>query len=308
MATEALPACKVDFKDYKTELISIMTCKELTEVSDVSHLQGLLINATEEPSLVKLRFQDSSVGILPNDFFGPYPIESLHLLSCDLTEIPYDHVNSICTESLTTLYISKNQIPAIGPRGFRNCTEIHTLDLSLNKIVTISTEAFLGLDNLRELKLQFNEIQTFDGYMGLGNLKILYLTGNGLEVVAPNALQGMDKLAALDLSYNKIRTLENGTLQPMTNKHNWDPHHVVYVEGNPLDCNCSLKWLVHWLTENSFRHNNPQCATPEEGPLMTLDFCPGQAAWSRAQVDTRKQLGLLVLSLLLPYLFYKNLI
>jgi uncharacterized protein YvpB len=61
----------------------------------------------------------------------------------------------------------------------------------------------------------------------------------------PDLFEGnSSKLIDLDLSSNKISTLQANHLLKYPNLK------TIGLTGNPLDCNCQLRWIKKWLEQN----------------------------------------------------------
>ena len=112
-------------------------------------------------------------------------------------------------------------------------TKFNVVEISGNKLVTISPNAFYGLSRNHDLKLRIRNTLINDLPPG-----IFY------------SLKYIPKLT-IDLSNNLLAALAPDSFYP--NASSWDAVGTRSVVGgldvsnNPLQCDCGLVWLGHWL-------------------------------------------------------------
>ena len=122
------------------------------------------------------------------------------------------------------------------------------------------------LFSLISFDMSFNFIKglTEDMFENQVNLKELRLTNNELVAWKPNIMRSIH-LELLDLSYNLLTTLSEATILELNEleahpEYRTAQHVSLYLEGNPLSCNCSnlhfLSWMVmtHVKLENINRY------------------------------------------------------
>ena len=96
-------------------------------------------------------------------------------------------------------------------------------------------------------------------FCGLSRLKTLNLAYNALRMLRAGVFAPLNSLRALYLSHNHILTIEAGAIAPMTNlqilhldnnmlqsppREAWVTPRHLHVYDNPLQCSCSLLWLL----------------------------------------------------------------
>ena len=84
------------------------------------------------------------------------------------------------------------------------------LDLSYNKITSFHPSSFLGLHDLRILYLSTNMLETIMGnaFRGLDNLEELRLSNNRLVYIHPDAFNRLYELNVLYVSFNQLKVLQ----------------------------------------------------------------------------------------------------
>ena len=76
------------------------------------------------------------------------------------------------------------------------------------------------------------------------NLTEIYARSTEIESVEPRILQYLVRLRRLDLSGNKIRHLSVDLRRPLESLPKFES---LFVDGNPLVCDCHLIWLKEFL-------------------------------------------------------------
>ncbi|XP_068034492.1 uncharacterized protein [Anomalospiza imberbis] len=78
-------------------------------------------------------------------------------------------------------------------------------------------------------------------FEGLGALEYLFIEDSQLGSLPPAALRGLRGLQFLSLADNRLESLPRGLFQDLPNLGHLD------LRGNPLRCDCALRWLLRWL-------------------------------------------------------------
>ena len=79
----------------------------------------------------------------------------------------------------------------------------------------------------------------------LQNITYLNISSNYINTIPENSLNALVKfrvLETLDISYNKFSIL------PKELQH-LDKLEAVYMESNPINCNCDMLWLISWINK-----------------------------------------------------------
>ncbi|KAJ8720355.1 hypothetical protein PYW07_012398 [Mythimna separata] len=104
--------------------------------------------------------------------------------------------------------------------------------------------AFSELWGLKELMLDNNAIEYISerAFGGLTQLRKLTLSGNKLTTFYEDILEDIRSLVVLDLRYNMLEVISYETVRPVV-ENDKSASTAVYLEGNPLSCNCRLSWI-----------------------------------------------------------------
>ncbi|XP_055701010.1 peroxidasin isoform X2 [Phlebotomus papatasi] len=145
--------------------------------------------------------------------------------------------------------------------------DTNIIDLRYNRIREIPPRAFYGKTHLHTIFLNENQVSSIEegAFEGLPSLKYLYLNNNRIQRVAPNAFKDLDKLQSLYLQFNEISNLTNAPFVHLShlsrlflynNRLTTIPEGLLNgprslrrlrLDGNPLECDCRLLWLVKAL-------------------------------------------------------------
>ncbi|KAG7234830.1 hypothetical protein INR49_003894 [Caranx melampygus] len=155
-------------------------------------------------------------------------------------------------ERLTTLVLSRNFISRIEVNAFSVTPHLLHLDLSSNQFTVLNFSIFSGLKELKELLLFDNQIVQISpgAFSDLHSLQKLYLSGNKLTIFPLGIYRepgGPRNLTFLDLSYNNLSEVPVQSLLSVT------PQGGVYLQENPLVCDCALVALLEYWMWKQYR-------------------------------------------------------
>ncbi|GCB75875.1 leucine-rich repeats and immunoglobulin-like domains protein 3 [Scyliorhinus torazame] len=261
------------------------------------HLQHLELSRNKIKKVVGLTFQGLSAlkllrlqrngitELMDGAFWGLSNIETLQLDFNNLTEVTKGWLYGL--RMLQQLNLSQNAINRISPDAWEFCQKLSELDVSFNELTRLEDFSFVGLNLLGQLSIGNNQVSYIaDGAFGglsslhsldlknneiswtiedmngafseLSKLKKLELQGNRIRSITRKAFSGLDALEYLDLSNNAIMSVQNNTFSQMKKLHE------LYLNTTSLLCDCQLKWLYQWVTDNGFQpFINASCAHPQ---------------------------------------------
>ncbi|CAG9583376.1 unnamed protein product [Danaus chrysippus] len=193
--------------------------------------------------LSNLSLDDNQITELKREVFFNLP--NLHVLNLSnnnlslLHEGCFKHLNN-----LIELKLDYNYITVITRETFEGLENLSRLNLRNNKLAMVGNLAFSELWGLKELMLDNNGIEYISerAFGGLTQLKKLTLSGNKLATFYDDILEDMRSLIVLDLRDNLLTTISYETIRPVLNNEK-SQSSVVYLDGNPLSCNCRLSWI-----------------------------------------------------------------
>ncbi|KAM9311699.1 leucine-rich repeats and immunoglobulin-like domains protein 3 [Gastrophryne carolinensis] len=248
------------------------------------HIDGLTFQGLD--ALKSLNMQRNGITkLMDGAFWGLSNMEVLQLDHNNLTEISRGWLYGLLM--LQYLQLSQNAISKISPDAWEFCQKLTELDLTFNELTrldgssfmglsllgrlfignnqisNIADGAFNGLSNLNTLDLKNNEIswtiEDMNGaFSGLERLKRLMLQGNRIGSITKKAFSWLDALEYLDLSNNAIVSMQSNAFSQMKKLQQ------LHLNTSSLLCDCQLKWLPLWLTENKLQtYVNANCAHPQ---------------------------------------------
>ncbi|XP_064120894.1 oplophorus-luciferin 2-monooxygenase non-catalytic subunit-like [Macrobrachium nipponense] len=161
--------------------------------------------------------------------------------------------------TLERLSLSHNPIGFLPREAFDRLPSLVAIDLEHTLINFLYPGTFSMLGSLSHLFLGSNEISDLlEGVLEFSspNMSAIGLSHNYLEALSYEALKGMPAGISLYLDSNGLQHFEEDTWRPILRREV-----TIWLEGNPLVCDCQLKWIVE-----EFRfHSQVVLATCREG-------------------------------------------
>ncbi|CAF1672697.1 unnamed protein product, partial [Adineta ricciae] len=220
--------------------------------------------------------------LLENNSLETLSLQSNDFLLNDSTI--FQHLNN-----LKRLNLARNSIKII-PKGLFNFTRsLEHLNMDRNPLLPLSIDTFTGIEfSLRNISFQSCLLtsDSLSAFSRLVNLERFKLQSNLLTEIQPNSFfSAMLQLVAIDLQRNQLtqlpsefpsslRELELGnnqlTILPFTTQTFEQISQLVTLDlsSNPLQCNCQIKPLYHWLLTHFQAELVPYvqwlCAQPKE--------------------------------------------
>lgn len=160
--------------------------------------------------------------------------------------------------NLQRVYMSQCRIGQIDGRALRGLTNVVEIDLSRNMLTAVPSDTLADVPLLRDLSLANNPIQKIEpeAFRNCVGLVRLDVSGCELHTVAATAFVGIDRLETLKLGNNRLTELLAGTVESLKKVHGVELHE------NPWHCDCKMRPVKLWLTENNIPTAiDPLCAT-----------------------------------------------
>ncbi|KAI0986777.1 hypothetical protein GJ496_008493 [Pomphorhynchus laevis] len=182
---------------------------------------------------------------------------------------------------LSRLILRNGEIRSLAPNVFSSfCSHLSKLDLSLNKIQEVPLNAFVRCGSsqnnvhLKILNLSGNLIENVHNLRGLSKLSVIDLSNNsifqlGQGVFTLGGPYGLNYLTQINLSRNYLQTISADSFLFSNSKstsRNSEKTIALYIQDNPLHCDCSLRWLVRVYSSIGFLSlsgDDPICITPD---------------------------------------------
>lgn len=171
---------------------------------------------------------------------GPSVLLVLLLLLCPLPAPACPHTCHCQAGDVDCHQRDLHEVPRLLP------TNASTLWLDYNLIAVLRAHAFPSLPVLLRLSLTHNRLEKIhrQALLGLGTLQELDLSDNYLSVLSPETFLPLTSLSILNLGYNRLEQLEAGVLPALPQLQ------VIFLNGNPWMCSCSILPLWRWLEHN----------------------------------------------------------
>ncbi|KAG0711139.1 Oplophorus-luciferin 2-monooxygenase non-catalytic subunit [Chionoecetes opilio] len=170
-----------------------------------------------------------------------------NLMQLDLSYNLLQFLPDLRSSSLRSLTLAHNSQLAFTDQLFTKLDQIVDLNIGYCQVETLTPGIFLNMMNLSSLYLEHNRLTHLAAaslHFTSGAMEEIVLSGNQITSVDPNFLSGTGKHAYLMLVNNQITTLAEATWRPVFQDISEPGDGMVMLDGNRLECGCSLAWLV----------------------------------------------------------------
>uniref|UniRef100_A0A914DV47 LRRCT domain-containing protein n=1 Tax=Acrobeloides nanus TaxID=290746 RepID=A0A914DV47_9BILA len=198
-------------------------------------------------NLEELSLDDCNISDLPLGIFDGLPkLQRLSLRGNPFTKIP-DAINKI--KNLKILDLSETSITEMTENSLSNDHSIqHLIMQNLEYLTMIDNCAFCGLQELKVIDFS--------------DCKHLFSIND--NAFGSKSKQTPPKLEEVHFDNCNLSTLHEDLA-------NWEDLKKLSIGGNPLNCDCNLKWLLDNPHLQTFNGVTPTCAQPESLKDMPLN-------------------------------------
>lgn len=250
--------------------------------NNIEHLPSSLFD--ERNSMTILSLSHNQLKTLPHTIFDK--LKGLEIL--DLSDNLLSHLPETLfkrTLKLQNLNLAHNKIDTLPVTLFFPLTSLQSLSLEDNHLLNFDADTFAHLHRLMALNLGKNPLWLLPEHLLSNNntLFILTISHTRLRRLRLSVLQNLRSLQSLHLTDNvELQNLHNDTFQNLRNlrtislaRNNFTqlPTSLLdtrpedlYLDGNPLPCDCSVQWIAFWLIysvnggrENSLHLSGAKC-------------------------------------------------
>ncbi|XP_035907216.1 leucine-rich repeat neuronal protein 1-like [Anopheles stephensi] len=270
-----------DIKGLKTFTLSRLTHLNLS----YNRLESVRTELSKLEALETLDLSHNSIRKGDRPIILPQALRRLLLHHNELTEWPFESL----PYTLTDLSLSFNRLELT-----KDAPDIRKLDLSSNRLASFCGDCFPLLEELDLSSNYFEEFPKFGKLTGatirkvsfnrMPNLRTLDKSAfedtehlQELEIsfcprlatIASHTFTGLKELERLDLSYNALQQVPEDMINWKAIKQGVD------LQGNPINCNCSMQWLVDKVIPAMHSHRELHKLFPElrcAQPAMYKDY------------------------------------
>ncbi|XP_075462281.1 leucine-rich repeat LGI family member 4 [Ascaphus truei] len=143
--------------------------------------------------------------------------------NCSIDSVLCDGLNfipSTYSSNIISLSFRRCAFTSIPPRSFSPSQTLHILLFTSSSFDTIADDAF----------------------MGLKYLEYLFIENNKIKSISKDAFRGLKSLVHLSLANNHLESLPRGLFLNLPAVTHVD------LRGNPMHCDCRLRWIVQWMS------------------------------------------------------------
>ncbi|CAF0717425.1 unnamed protein product [Adineta steineri] len=192
----------------------------------------------------------------PNAFAGPFLIDYLDLSHNQITLLETNVFSYLV--NLRLLKLEHNQIRSITAHIWTGLYRLKYLDLSHNYIENITQAFYSGyLNELNHLKITSNNLSQIGSceFLSLKRLTKLNLSGNNITTLDTCSFHGLQHSTSHTTLNLHLRANQLETIHPCIFKN--FARSTIYLENNPLICNCSFSYLLH--NRQSVAYTGQEC-------------------------------------------------
>ena len=192
----------------------------------------------------------ASMSMYPGKIVGSTSLKTMSLANAGFT-ITYDDLNRNISlfqgfDYLTTLILRGDfDVINFESNAFWGLFSLEYLDLGHMHLRLIPEGTFKDLKSLQTLKLDNNWIEyvNFEMVKNLIKLSHFNIENNYIQHLGMNVFSNNPFLASLNLARNHLVSFNSSAFEDVISTLE-----EIDVSGNPIVCNCNLKWLAEWLS------------------------------------------------------------
>ena len=245
-----------------------MTALESVTISSMEDPNSLPKGAFANSSLLhSLQFYNGNFSNIPESFCD---IANLSTLGMFFNE-PMNDLNWPCQKplsklkSLTVAASNISTVPDIKTIG----QNIERFALTRSNISSFSDVGASSTPSVKSFDLSDNKLVDFPtGVKQFPNLEQLIVANNKINHIPNSVFDSMDRLRALVISNNSVHTIDDDAFVGLTSL-TWldmkedgffeipraieklpNPNVRIDLSGNFISCDCTLKWLVNWISSS----------------------------------------------------------
>ncbi|KAH9499272.1 hypothetical protein Btru_003576 [Bulinus truncatus] len=198
---------------------------------------SLLENSASTLRLVNLSF--CGLNAVPRAITSLRALEVLDLSGNKIVALVNHQFISL--PQLKTLFLNDNPLMSIPYLSFSGLTSLSQLNLARCRLSYIPSSSIQEINSLATLDLSSNQItRIIDiAFPGAGNLTTVDLSNNTLMYIFDLAFYETHSMRTLRLSRCSLTKLPISISQA-------DGLRTVFVDGNPIPCDCDLSWILNW--------------------------------------------------------------
>uniref|UniRef100_A0A914DEA8 LRRCT domain-containing protein n=1 Tax=Acrobeloides nanus TaxID=290746 RepID=A0A914DEA8_9BILA len=256
------------YLDYnKLETVPAGFFDKLTNLKTLVLDGNVNLDLTDKPfgkgmkNLEALSLDDCNIEDLPDGIFDGLPkLQILSLRGNPFTRIP-DVINRI--KNLKVLDLSGTKITEMTDNSLNNDHSIqHLIMQDLEYLTMIDNCAFCGLQKLK--------------IIDFSDCKHLFSIND--NAFGSKSKEKLPKLEEVHFENCNLSTLHEDLV-------NWEDLKKISIGGNPLNCDCDLKWLLDDSRLQTFNGDTPTCAQPKSLKDMPLNKVNDKVC-SQAKINT----------------------
>ena len=220
---------------------------------------------------------------LSRDLLSDLTLRTLHLERCELSQFPL-----VTSSSVSQLYLDDNPLGRHGLTVIQNTKGLTHISLQNTDMEYFQLSG--AVKTLKWINMSRNRVQWIPGsvFKSLPALDTLIWRQNQVRGLAFNFWQNVPNLSYLDLSHNRVANIAELHLGQIKGKVNWlhlamnqirtipeffkesiSKVKRLYLDENPIHCNCKMLWFYKYVQENPLLAST-ECMTPVQGAISGL--------------------------------------
>ncbi|GFR27122.1 LRRCT domain-containing protein [Trichonephila clavata] len=278
---------------------TFLTCNNVTKQTYFSDL----IRNSKDYQFDYLLLKHSSVDYVPRQLLAEKSFTSVRIAKSNLSDlfdegsVQVNNLESLIIETvilkngyrweqlrnipnLKKLLVKNVNVPALDDKFVDNVSQnLEHLTLLRTNTSRLIDNTFTNMSHLTDIIIQESEVTELKRSMfaNISLVRNFFFDGNRIEILPDNLFSDMPLLLRVGLKNNRITNISEKVFHGI-----YDHLLVLLLEGNPISCDCSFKWIVNGTEHNPEIYITGMCDSPKEikgrelSDLVPYDFscCP----------------------------------